>query len=77
MEGAKKRIFGISEGFFDLYTPQKRRKHDTLLDFAAFLRQRKILTQKVPQKVKILILRHRLRHRLWHDFALPKKRRKI
>ena len=70
MEGAKKRIFGIFEGFLVLYAPQKRRKHDTLLDFAAFLRQRKILTQKVPQKV-------RLRHRLWHDFALPKKRRKI
>ncbi len=51
MEGGKKRIFGVFEAFFDLYTPQKRRKHDTSLDFAAFLRQRKILTQKVPQKV--------------------------
>ena len=64
MEGAKKRIFGVFEGFFDLYTPQKRRKHDTLLYFAAFLRQRKngrkrcrkrcrkrqILTKKLAQK---------------------------
>ncbi len=64
MEGAKKRIFGVFEGFFDLYTPQKRRKHDTSLDFAAFLRQRKngrkrcrkrcrkgqILTKKLAQK---------------------------
>ena len=29
MEGGKNRIFGVFEAFFDLYTPQKRRKHDT------------------------------------------------
>ncbi len=41
MEGAKKRIFGVFEAFFYLYTPQKRRKHDTSINFAAFLLQRK------------------------------------
>ncbi len=37
MEGGKKRIFGVFEGFFHLYAPQKRLKY-TLLDFAAYLR---------------------------------------
>ncbi len=36
MEGAKKRIFGVFEAFFDLYAPQKRRKKDTSLDSAAY-----------------------------------------
>ncbi len=68
MEGAKKRILGVFEAFFDLYTPQKRRKHDTSLDFAAFLRQRKFFR-----------LRHLLRHLLRQNFAqmVPQKRRRL
>ncbi len=34
----------FSKVFFHLYAPQKRRKWDISLDFAVFLRHRKILT---------------------------------
>ena len=70
MEGSKNRIFGIFEGFFDLYTPQKRRKHDTSLDFAAFFGHLLAPPFALPFALP-------LRHLLCHDFALPKKRRKI
>ncbi len=40
----------VSKVFFDLYTPQKRRKHDTSLDFAAFFKAAQKWPQKVPQK---------------------------
>ncbi len=70
MEGAKKRIFGVFEAFFDLYAPQTRRKHDTSLNFAAFFGQRKIMTQKVPQ-------RQRKRQRKRWRKKVAKKRRKI
>ena len=33
---AGKTDFGVFEGFFHLYAPQKRRKKDTSLDFARF-----------------------------------------
>ncbi len=43
MEGAKNGSLLLSK----LFLAYTRRKHDTLLDFAASLRQRKILKQKV------------------------------
>ncbi len=64
----KKTDFWCFQSFFYLYTPQKRRKHDTSLDFAAFLRQRKILTQKVSQKVPL---------KANFDKKIGKKRRKL
>ncbi len=48
MEGAKNRIFGAFEAFFDLCAPQKRRKHDTSVDFAAFLQQHRFLSFASP-----------------------------
>ncbi len=77
MEGAKNRIFGVFEAFFDLYTPQKRRKHDTSLDFAAFLRQRKILTQKVQQKAPQKDNFDEKIDEKTPQAAVPQKRRKI
>ncbi len=47
MEGAKKRIFGIFEGFLALYAPQKRLFLGTSLDFAAFFGQRKIMQKSM------------------------------
>ena len=77
MEGAKNRIFGVFEPFCDLYAPQKRRKHDTSLDFAAFLRQRKILTQKVPQKVPQKANFDKKIDEKMPQAAVPQTRRKI
>ncbi len=70
MEGGEKRIFGVFEAFFDLYAPQKRRKHNSSWDIAAFLRCRK---REWKKKWKWC----HLRHLLCHDFALPKKRSAI
>ncbi len=42
MEGGEKQYFGVF-GFLHLYALQKRRKKDTSLNFASFLRQRKFL----------------------------------
>ncbi len=50
MEGAKNGFLVVSKVFFDLYTPQKHRKHDTSLDFAAFFKAAQKWPQKVPQK---------------------------
>ncbi len=65
MEGAKNRIFGVFEAFFDLYTPQKRRKHDTSL-------KQKVL-QKVPQKANF---DEKIGEKT-PQAAVPQKRRKI
>ncbi len=70
-----------SEGDFfsspHLYAPQKRRKHDTLLDFATFWRQRKILTQKVPQKGPLKNNFDKKLTKKTPQVALLQKRRKI
>ncbi len=76
-KGAKKRIFGIFEAFFDLYTPQKRRKHDTSFDFAAFLRQRRFLPFAAPFAAPFVSKICANSAAKTPQVAVPQKRRKI
>ncbi len=73
----KKRIFGVFKGFFYLYTPQKRRKHDTSLNFAAFFKAAQKWPQKMPQKVPQKANFDEKIGAKTPQAALPQKRRKI
>ncbi len=63
--------------FCHLYAPQKCHKHDTLLSFAAFLRQRSLRRFCANFFVKICPLRHLLRHLLRPFLRCLQKRHKI